>query len=453
MNKHLLLITGLTMLSFVSGCVSFNAKDARQNQTTEFFQELEQKQAELLAKPLTLDICVATAMTNNYEVRLAALDTELGQIAKNLSFSAFLPQVTAAAGYTAFNKDPVTSSDKFEHGSIDVALPIIAPSSWYLFDAVKHSKEAAVLAESYVRQAITLDITTRYFDVLIQDQLVSAIAAQVEAADAENNRVAGLFNEGFARDWERDQAAAMLSDRRFALEQANNQLRVAKAKLLEAMGLNPLADFSLEKTVDAPEMPQGTVDELVLKALEQHPELAIADRQVVIKENEVRQAFCEFIPVVSLFTSFSFTGNEVGNPPTSNLSYGFDAAWTVFKGFYNVANYKRSKVERTRSEYEREKTFLSIITRVVAAEAAVREAHNSSELAKAQLAVAKAKAEDYAARAGEGLIKYSDALDAKAEMDAAEVANVRASFAEQIAIENLRYVMGENSPKLDNSAE
>lgn len=453
MNKHLLLITNIAMLSLVSGCVSFDAHEERQNQTAEFLQELEQKQTELLAKPLTLDVCIQTAMTNNYEVRLAALDTELGQIAKNQSFSAFLPQVTAAAGYTAFNKDPVTSSDKFEHGSIDVALPIIAPSSWYLFDAVKHSKEAAVLAESYVRQAITLDITTRYFDVLIQDQLVSAIAAQVEAADAENNRVAGLFNEGFARDWERDQAAAMLSDRRYSLEQANNQLRVAKAKLLESMGLNPLAEFSLEKDVEAPEMPQGTLDELVLRALEQHPELAIADRQVVIKENEVRQAFCEFIPVVSLFTSISFTGNEVGNPPSSNISYGFNGAWTIFKGFYNSANYKRSKVERTRSEYEREKTFLSIITRVVAAEAAVREAHNSSELAKAQLAVAKAKAEDYAARAGEGLIKYSDALDAKAEMDAAEVANVRASFAEQIAIENLRYVMGENSPKLDNSAE
>lgn len=453
MNKHLLLITSIVTLSLVSGCVSFDAMEERQNQTDEFLQELEQKQAELLAKPLTLDVCVATAMTNNYEVRLAALDTELGQIGKTLSFSAFLPQVTAAAGYTAFNKDPITSSDKFEHGSIDVALPIIAPSSWYLFDALKHSKEAAALAESYVRQAITLDVTTKYFDVLIQEQLVSAITTQVEAAEAENNRVAGLFNEGFARDWERNQATAMLSDRRFALEQANNQLRIAKAKLLEAMGLNPLADFSLEKTVAAPEMPQGTIEELVLKALEQHPELAIADRQVVIKENEVRQAFCEFIPVVSLFTSFSFTGNEVGNPPSSNISYGFNGAWTIFKGFYNTANYKRSKVERTRSEYEREKTFLSIITRVVAAEAAVREAHNSCELAKAQLAVAKAKAEDYSARAGEGLIKYSDALDAKAEMDAAEVANVRASFAEQIAIENLRYVMGENSPKLENSAE
>ena len=187
----------------------------------------------------------------------------------------------------------------------------------------------------------------------------------------------------------------------------------------------------------------------MLKALEQHPELAIADRQVVIKENEVRQAFCEFIPVVSLFTSFSFTGNDVGNPPSNNISYGFNGAWTIFKGFYNVGNYKRSKLERTRSEYEREKTFLSIITRVVAAEAAVREAHNASELAKAQLAVAKAKAQDYAARAGEGLIKYSDALDAKAALDAAEVVNVRASFAEQIAIENLRYVMGEQNTNVN----
>lgn len=449
MNKHLLLILNTVVLCFTAGCVSFDPQDERQNQTSEFLNDLQEKQASILAKPLSLEMCIATAMTNNYEVRLAALDTELGQVARNVSFSAFLPQITAAAGYSVYSKDPVTMSDKYGHGSIDVSLPIIAPSSWYLFDAVKHSQEAAALAESYVRQAITLDTTTRYFEVLIQEQLVTAIEAQVAAAEAENNRVQGLFNEGFARDWERSQAAALLTDRRHALEQANNNLRVAKAKLLEAMGLNPLVEISLEKTVAPSIKPDGIIEELVLKALEQHPELAIADRQVVIKENEVRQAFCEFIPVVSLFTSFSFTGNEVGNPPSNNISYGFNGAWTIFKGFYNVGNYKRSKLERTRSEYEREKTFLSIITRVVAAEAAVREAHNASELAKAQLAVAKAKAQDYAARAGEGLIKYSDALDAKAALDAAEVVNVRASFAEQIAIENLRYVMGEQNTNVN----
>lgn len=449
MNKHLLLVLNTVVLCFTAGCVSFDPQDERQNQTSEFLNDLQEKQASILAKPLSLEMCIATAMTNNYEVRLAALDTELGQVARNVSFSAFLPQITAAAGYSVYSKDPVTMSDKYGHGSIDVSLPIIAPSSWYLFDAVKHSQEAAALAESYVRQAITLDTTTRYFEVLIQEQLVTAIEAQVAAAEAENNRVQGLFNEGFARDWERSQAAALLTDRRHALEQANNNLRVAKAKLLEAMGLNPLVEISLEKTVAPSIKPDGTIEELVLKALEQHPELAIADRQVVIKENEVRQAFCEFIPVVSLFTSFSFTGNEVGNPPSNNISYGFNGAWTIFKGFYNVGNYKRSKLERTRSEYEREKTFLSIITRVVAAEAAVREAHNASELAKAQLAVAKAKAQDYAARAGEGLIKYSDALDAKAALDAAEVVNVRASFAEQIAIENLRYVMGEQNTNVN----
>ena len=449
MNKHLLLILNTVVLCFIAGCVSFDQQDERQNQTSEFLNDLQEKQASILAKPLSLEMCIATAMTNNYEVRLAALDTELGQVARNVSFSAFLPQITAAAGYSVYSKGPVTMSDKYGHGSIDVSLPIIAPSSWYLFDAVKHSQEAAALAESYVRQAITLDTTTRYFEVLIQEQLVTAIEAQVAAAEAENNRVQGLFNEGFARDWERSQAAALLTDRRNALEQANNNLRVAKAKLLEAMGLNPLVEISLEKTVAPSIKPDGTIEELVLKALEQHPELAIADRQVVIKENEVRQAFCEFIPVVSLFTSFSFTGNEVGNPPSNNISYGFNGAWTIFKGFYNVGNYKRSKLERTRSEYEREKTFLSIITRVVAAEAAVREAHNASELAKAQLAVAKAKAQDYAARAGVGLIKYSDALDAKAALDAAEVVNVRASFAEQIAIENLRYVMGEQNTNVN----
>lgn len=442
MNKYIIIIASSLLLPMSIGCVSFNAEEARSSQTKDFLNTLQNKQEELLATPLSLEACISIAMTNNYDVRFATLDAELGRIGKSLSFSAFLPQVTAAAGYSSYNKDPITMSKNYEHGSIDVNLPIIAPSSWFLFDAVKHNEKAAALAEAYVRQAITLDVTTKYFEVITQEQLLAAIQTQLNAAKSEKERVTGLFKEGFAKAWECNQATAMLSDRTFALEQAQNQLNVAKAKLLEAMGLNPLANISLDKSYKQLTSPKGTIEDLVLIALSQHPELAIADRQVVVKENEVRQAFCEFIPVVSLFTSYSFTGNEVGNPPSSNLSLGFNGTWQIFKGFYNVANYKRSKIERTRSEYEREKTFLSIITRVVAAEAAVREARNSRSLANAQLEVAKAKAADYSARAAEGLIKYSEALDAIAAQNVAEVANIRASYSEYIAIKNLLYVMG-----------
>ena len=73
-----------------AGCVSFDATEARRGQTESFTNELARLESELLARPLSLEDCVAIAMTNNYEVRKADLDAQLGRFSRDMAFSAFL---------------------------------------------------------------------------------------------------------------------------------------------------------------------------------------------------------------------------------------------------------------------------------------------------------------------------------------------------------------------------
>ena len=75
------------------GCVSFDAIGTRRGQTEAFTNDLARLEAEWLSHPLSLGDCVAIAMTNNYEVRKADLDTQLGRFSQDMAFSAFLPQV------------------------------------------------------------------------------------------------------------------------------------------------------------------------------------------------------------------------------------------------------------------------------------------------------------------------------------------------------------------------
>jgi len=56
--------------------------------------------------------------------------------------------------------------------------------------------------------------------------------------------------------------------------------------------------------------------------------------------------------------------------------------------------------------------------------------------------VAAAKSADYDAKASEGLIPLSDALDARAVMDFAQVELVQSRYQERIAIANLELAMG-----------
>lgn len=152
-------------------------------------------------------------------------------------------------------------------------------------------------------------------------------------------------------------------------------------------------------------------------------------------------AFCNFLPTVSFASSLNWTTDDLAKH-TSNWMNGLSGAWTLFSGFANMARYREAKVERARTELERETAFLSVMIRVVSATAAVDDAVDGTRLLQRAYDVAKAKFEDYDAKAREGLLPLSDALDARSEMEVAQVALLRATYAERLAIANLELAMG-----------
>lgn len=431
----------LLFAASLTGCVSFDAGRARLEQTVDFTNRLATVSAELLAKPLTLDESIAIAMTNNYEVRKADINKELARLGRKTAFAAFLPQITAAAGYNSFEKNPITTSRHFETEEITVGMPIFMPSTWFLYDAAKHGFAVGEISANYTRQSIVLKTTDNFCNVLIQKDLVSAYEVQLDAARKNADRVKGLADEGLVTKWEGEQAAYLAEARLVQLNQAKRKLAVLKAKFLADLGLAPNAEFTLvppEENSLAQE--SEPVEELVGFALGNHPLLSISDREVVIKENGVRQAFCGLIPTATLFGKRTWTGNEV-MAVSPNLVTGFNAAWDVFSGV-TIAKYKSSKVELEKSKIERENTFLSVIVNVVSAEASWRDALEAKTIAKKAYDVAAGKYADFDAKSREGLIPLSDALDALAAKDLAQVELVKLTYAERTAQAALDFACG-----------
>ena len=433
---------GLLMLAAASGCRSFEPARARREQTAAFTTNLAARAAAELARPLSLDDCIRLAMTNNYAVRKADLDRELYRIGKNVAFTAFLPNVAASAGYNSYEKEmPQQHEKRFGTADLTASMPIFMPSTWFLYAAARQGYAAAGVAAHYVRQGIVLQTSVAYFNVLVQQDVVAALETQLEAARQTAARVAGLADEGLVAQWEGDQARLAAELRETELNRARRRLAVLRGELLQGLGLAPTATVELSGETGENAMPAGTLDDLVLKALEIHPELALADRQVVIQDHQVRQAFCNFLPTISLFSTGSWTGNELA-AHAENWVTGFHGTWLLFDGLANVARYKAAKVERRQTELERENTFLSVMVGVVAAEAAARDAGEGARVRQRAYDVAAAKWADYDAQAREGLRPLSDALDARAAMDLAQVAVVQSRYQERIAVANLELAMG-----------
>ncbi|HHX98416.1 MAG TPA: TolC family protein [Lentisphaerae bacterium] len=442
LERYLRVAGPVLALVLAAGCARFEPARVRREQTEAFTSNLTQMATAELARPLSLDDCIRLAMTNNYAARKADLDRELYRIGKNVAFTAFLPNVGASAGYNFYQREmPMQHEKEFGNANLNVGMPIFMPSTWFLYAAARHGYAASGVAAHYVRQGIVLQTTARYFDILVQQDTIAALETQLAAAREQAERVSGLANEGLVARWEGAQAQLQVDMRETELNRARRQLTVLRGELLQMLGLSPMAEIALSGEVGETRAPEGSLEELVLKALEIHPELALADRQVVIQEHRVRQAFTAFLPTISLFSTGTWTGNDLA-AHSANWVSGFQGVWTLFDGLANVARYRAAKVERRQTELQRENTFLSVIVGVVAAEAAVRDAAEGVRIRQRAYDVAAAKWADYDAKAREGLIPLSDALDARGVMDLAQVALVRSRYQERTALANLELAMG-----------
>lgn len=451
LRRPLSALLATALLLAAAGCSTFDPERARREQTDAFRADLSAKAEALLAEPLSLDACVRIAMTNSYAARKADLDRELARLGRNATFSAFLPQVSLASGYTSRDYPNVmgaTSAGDFVSGpkrdsstTLSAGLPVFMPSTWFLYAAARHGYAAAAVAAHYVRQCLVLQVTSQYCDILVQQDTIDALRAQLDAAENLSQRLSGLADEGYAADWERGQADLQTASRRTELAIAERQLGLLRAQLLQTLGLPPDAPIRLSGDLGPLDLPEASTADRVLQALSSHPQLAIADRQVVMKEHAVRQAFCDFLPTLSVSATHIWGGENLALEAVG-WQTGFSGAWALFKGFANVDKYKSAKVERTQTELERENTFLSVIVGVISAENALHDASEALALRQRAYDVLSAKYEDRAARAAEGLLPLSDALDARAEMDLAQVALVRSRYQERIAAANLQLAMG-----------
>ena len=344
-------------------------------------------------------------MENNYDVRLADLDTRLAGLGKDVAFSAFLPQVTLGADWIKWDKPPPMTDRDYATGSLSVAMPLVMPSVWFMYASQSEREAQAEAVAHYVRQGICFETMVAYYDCMISDDEVKVMELQVKTARETAERVRGLAAEGLAREWEGRQADAQLLAREAELAASKRNYVNRKGTLLNLMGLPP--DYSYETLklsgdIGEPHDGDSDLGTLVLTALASHPELELADREMVIRENELRMAIADFLPTLAGFANATWTTSD--SSLSANRSGGLGSVWNVFDGFANVSGYRTADVQSEKSGLAREQTFLRIMLDVLVARNSVDDACGNAGVLALVYDASRMKYEDYNARQRQGLI-------------------------------------------------
>jgi len=444
------ILAGLVGALALCGC-SVDFAKMRDEHARSFGAEMDRRTANALGADGTVGLgdCVTIALANNLDVKSAEIQQRLATLDRQIAFASFLPQVDVDWSYNETHRPgirktangDVQMSDRFvtDYG-VSAQLPLFMPQTWFLYAAREKGEEISRYVKRRTEQLITLRVVALYYACLSQEELRRHLESSVQESQALLKEITALEREGLVLSCDRAAVEAMALARQKALDDNLRNERDLKAQLLETMGLSPLAEVTLQGE-PALESPAGELADQVLEALLRRPELAVADRTIEIRKDELRMAIADFLPVISGYTSVSRSSDSFLKYATT-WAYGASAVLTVFDGFANIYRYQEARERQTEAFIERERLCLSIMLEVLTARHQADEAASSMAVAAKQRQAAEAKLKVIEAQWREGLIDTSERLDALAMRDGAVAQESAARYRQQVAWATLMDVQG-----------
>jgi outer membrane protein len=307
------------------------------------------------------------AERNNPETRVAWERARQAAAAVGLSESAYYPFLvaSAAAGYdrafipfptlTANPTHPSLSNVRITGGGSLVTEAKVyrgeLNAKWLLLDfgersaVVAASREQLMMANvgfNATHQKIVFQVTERFYQLGTAHQKVLVSQSALQAAQTVEQAVQARIDNGLATKPELLQAQQQTAQSAFDVEATSGVESDARVALAESIGLLPtvplrVADLGQRSTS---EQANGSVDELIERALWQRPDLVAKLANVHAKQDEIKKVRAEYYPKVAIDAHVTETELDVSiaNSPffgDHRPTYGvfLTASVPIFDGF------------------------------------------------------------------------------------------------------------------------
>lgn len=244
--------------------------------------------------------------------------------------------------------------------SIQVVQPIYnGGAEWAsirLAEAQEYSEQWTVEA---TRQDVILETQRAYLNALKAREF-AALSEQSLAASKEHLKSARkMFEAGL-----RSRTEVLRWEVKVATDEANlidaeNRFELAKAMLLDAMGLDQGVEFRLADLKEEPRPIKQSVDELITLAKRHDPGLRTAEAGVEAQKAGVRLAWAGFQPRINLVYNRAWEqNNTLALDGFSTWTASISVNLPIFHSFSEYANLKQAKetlhkISKLKERYER----------------------------------------------------------------------------------------------------
>jgi outer membrane protein, multidrug efflux system len=380
-------------------------------------------------KDQTLQNLIKTALTNNYDLRIAISRVEQARYLQLQAQSVFLPQVgyvgEADRGKNVVLGLPTPNSGTLNSyvGAFDVLWEI---DLWGRIRRLNEAARARLLASREAQRGIRLtllsEVAAAYIQLLELDERLEI--AQRTAKSFE--RTFKLFDvqheNGFASKLELSRASGALHSVSATIPDLRRQIAIKENEINVLLGQNPSPvprEKTLLKQEALPEVPTG----LPAMLLQRRPDIREAEQELRVANAEIGVTVGDFFPRIGLTALYGGVSTEL-----SALTSGGANAWSlaatttgpIFQGGRLKARHRQAIVAREEAKLSYQRTALNAFREVADAlvsrqqlEEARRE---QAEAVDAYRAAVEVSSDRYRA----GKASYFEVLEAQQQLFPAE---------------------------------
>ncbi len=246
-----------------------------------------------LSQPLTLEQCIQIGLEKSTSMRNARLNLAMQELRVKNARAGYFPQIFTNGNYSF--------SDNLDFGFEPENYNLGLRGQYTIWDngqregsfaQAKESLTATTSRNEGIKQALILDITVAYYDVLKRQELVKVSEQVFERSQENTQRTRDFVEAGTLIPADVATAEVREANDELSLENNRHSLQIAQATLPRLLGLDPgvLLTVSVDEsyqlyqergTIQRLEMP---IEEAIQIALNTRPEFQ--ERQAQIKSQE-----------------------------------------------------------------------------------------------------------------------------------------------------------------------
>jgi multidrug efflux system outer membrane protein len=316
---------------------------------------------------------IALALTNNRDLRVAALNVQSAQAQYRIQRADLFPTINASAVEQAQGIPLSVLEAEFPSAAASVAGGSPLPSggitvhtydvgvgftSYELdfFGRIRSLSHAALqqyFSSGETRRSVQLtlvaEVATAYLAVLADQTLINITRDTLKSQEDSYALTQKMFTGGTTTELALRQAETTVDTARANLAQYNRELAQDRDALQLLLGAPIPDDIDFSGGLDRGNMVTELEEGIPSDVLVRRPDVLAAEHQLMAANAEIGAARAAFLPAISLTGNFGTESSQLSGlfkSGTRAWSFSPDISLPIFAGGANVANLQASKLAR-----------------------------------------------------------------------------------------------------------